>query len=120
MLLEKYQKLLSKDIENIISYFFENYEVTKNGMIIDKDVLITHFLGQQEILQCCGIVQSGSRCTRSVIKGYLYCKTHILKNQKNEHTKQLSNPIEFIKPITTNKPLDKKLPNDNLEKIFTL
>lgn len=86
MLLEKYQKLLSKDIEYVISYIFDNYQVLQNGNTVDKNMLIEHFLSKNSniIQRCCGVLNSGVQCNRSAMKESMYCKTHYLKNQKNQ------------------------------------
>ncbi len=102
MLLDKYQKLLSKDIECIISYIFDNYNVVskKTDEIIDKDDVISHFLSdkKQIIQRCCGVLNSGLQCHCSAIKNEMYCKKHLLKYQKTnvQNKKEELERVTFI------------------------
>jgi hypothetical protein len=83
MIIEKYQKLISRDIETIINYIFDNYTVEDKTTEkrIDRKEIISHFLskGEDVIQRCCGINQNGSRCSRNTLENKMYCKIHILK-----------------------------------------
>jgi hypothetical protein len=95
MLLAKYQDLLSKDFELVISYIFDNYNVTNpnTNELIDKNLIIEHFLSEKKqcIQRCCGVLNSGNPCNRSAMKDQNYCKTHFLKYQKTTIREKISN-----------------------------
>lgn len=108
MLLEKYQKLLTKDIEDIISYIFDNYNVCTldSTQKVNKEEIIQHFLSSQKenIKKCRGVLNSGLQCNRSSMKNEIYCKTHYLKYQKTNYItkEQLLEPIIFENELHKN------------------
>jgi hypothetical protein len=122
MLLDKYQKLLSKDIESIICYIFDNYNVVskETNEIVDKNNVVSHFLSDQKqiIQRCCGVLNSGNQCHRSAIKNEMYCKTHLLKYQKTtiQNKKQELESVTFIS--NENECNLNECPKNDLKKIF--
>lgn len=122
MIGEKYQNLITKDIEKIINYIFDNYDVTdkRTSQEINRTDVISHFLTKKEnhIQRCCGVNQNGSRCSRNTLQNKMYCKIHILKydtsffvkrEEEKEHKIEFSD-IVFEKEIQQNK--------ENLKKVF--
>lgn len=120
MLLDKYQNLLSKDIQLIISHIFDNYNVTDktSNQIINKNDIIDHFLVEKKeiIKRCCGVLNSGNPCNRSAMKNEVYCKTHLLKYQKKS-VQQKSEEYESIIFIKEQQP-EILINEHQLQKIF--
>lgn len=122
MLLEKYQNLLSKDIEKVISHIFDNYNVTENETKtkVDKETIVSYFLSKQEveIQRCCGILNSGLQCSRSAMNKSMYCKMHHLKNQKTnvQNSDKSKDNIVFIQD--SEEVITDTMKESNLKKIF--
>lgn len=126
MIIEKYQKLISKDIETIINHIFDNYTVTeKNTSIeVEKNTIISHFLSKKEpiIKRCCGINQNGSQCSRNTLENKMYCKIHILKYDTSlfsmKQTPQKLEQIELQKNEFVDYEKCEKPDVSQLKKIF--
>lgn len=124
MLLDKYQKLLSQDVEMIISHIFDNYNVVskETNEIVDKDNVISHFLSEKKqiIQRCCGVLNSGLQCHRSAIKNEMFCKTHLLKYQKTnvQNKKEELHKITFIQNENEFLKNENECLQNDLKKIF--
>lgn len=87
-----------KDIDTLITYVFDNYDVYKDGIIVEKDIVLKNiqknFIDRNKtetkIDMCCAVTAQGTRCSKSSIINTSYCKLH-----RNHVYKELVNEIVY-------------------------
>lgn len=95
---DELKNAFTKDIDTLITYVFDNYDVYKDGLEVDKSIVlrnikkefIDHNKTETKIDMCCAVTAQGTRCSKSSVSNTSYCKLH-----RNHVYKELVNEIVY-------------------------